>query len=54
MIPDYQSLMLPLLKLFSDGIQELCEKAGVYPCILDAAIFSSFDNNQWTDENTIF
>jgi len=38
----------------SDGIQELCEKAGVYPCILDAAIFSSFDDNQWTDENTIF
>lgn len=38
----------------SDGIQELCEKAGVYPCILDVAIFSSFDNNQWTDENTIF
>lgn len=38
----------------SDGIQELCEKAEIYPCILDAAIFSSFDNNEWTDENTIF
>lgn len=38
----------------SDGIQELCEKAKIYPCILDAAIFSSFDNNEWTDENTIF
>lgn len=38
----------------SDGIQELCEKAEIYPCILDAAIFSSFDNDEWTDENTIF
>lgn len=38
----------------SDGIQELCEKAKIYPCILDAAIFSSFDNEEWTYENTIF
>lgn len=38
----------------SDGIQELCEKAEIYPCILDAAIFSSFDNDEWTNENTIF
>ena len=37
----------------SNGIQQLCEKAEIYPCILDAAIFSSFDNNEWTDENTI-
>jgi thermostable 8-oxoguanine DNA glycosylase len=29
-----------------DGIQELCEKADIYPCILDAAIFSSFDKNE--------
>ncbi len=38
----------------SDGIQELCEKAGTYPCLLDAAIFSSFDNGEWTQENAIF
>ena len=38
----------------SDGIQELCEKTEIYPCVLDAAIFSSFDNNEWTEENTIF
>lgn len=38
----------------SDGIQKLCEKAEIYPCILDAAIFSSFDNDEWTEENTIF
>lgn len=38
----------------SDGIQLLCERANIYPCVLDAAIFSSFDNGQWTKENTIY
>lgn len=38
----------------SDGIQELCLKAEIYPCILDAAIFSSFDSGKWTDENVIY
>ena len=40
--------------LVSDGIQSLCSKAEVYPCILDAAIFSSYDQGEWTEENTIF
>jgi len=26
-----------------DGIQEVCEASEVYPCVLDAAIFASFD-----------
>lgn len=26
-----------------DGIQQLCEQSGVYPCLLDAAIFVSFN-----------
>jgi len=34
----------------SDGIQALCEDSGVYPCVLDAAIFASKDRNEWTDE----
>jgi hypothetical protein len=38
----------------SDGIQQLCDRAEIYPCVLDAAIFSSFDNAQWTEENTIY
>jgi hypothetical protein len=38
----------------SDGIQELCRKAEIYPCILDAAIFSSYDNGEWTEGNTIY
>ena len=38
----------------SDGIQILCDRAGIYPCVLDAVIFSSFDNNEWTEENSIY
>ena len=32
-----------------DRIQGLCEVAGVYPCLLDAAVFASFDEGRWTD-----
>jgi hypothetical protein len=38
----------------SDGIQHLCEKIEVYPCVLDAAIFSSFDTEEWNEENIVF
>ena len=38
----------------SDGIQLLCDKAEIFPCVLDAAIFSSFDDEQWTEETAIF
>ena len=38
----------------SDGINFLCAQAGILPCILDAAIFSSYDNGNWNEENTIF
>ena len=27
-----------------DGIQALCAKAGVYPCVFDAAVFASFES----------
>ncbi len=37
-----------------DGIQVLCERAEVMPCILDAAIFASFDKDLWTPENAIY
>lgn len=36
----------------SEGIQSLCAKARVYPCVLDAAIFTSFDED--SDEPTVF
>lgn len=37
-----------------DGFQYLCEKADLYPCIVDASIFSSYDNGEWTPENVIY
>ncbi|HEY5911360.1 MAG TPA: hypothetical protein VJA21_12225 [Verrucomicrobiae bacterium] len=33
-----------------DGVQQLCAASKVFPCILDAAIFSSFDGDRWTKE----
>lgn len=38
----------------SDGIQQLCARAGIYPCVLDAAIFSSYDKEQWTEKNIVY
>jgi hypothetical protein len=38
----------------SDGIQMLCTCANVYPCVLDAVIFSSYDNGQWSADNIAF
>jgi len=36
-----------------DGIQLLCEAAGVTPCELDGAIFASFDRGQWQPESVV-
>ena len=41
-------------QFISDGIQQLCEQVGILPCILDAAIFSSYDKEEWTEENSAF
>ena len=38
----------------SSGLQQLCKKSKVYPCVLDAAIFSSFDGDRWTDQNVVW
>lgn len=38
----------------SDGFQKLCEACDIMPCVLDAAIFSSFDAGKWTEENTVW
>jgi len=40
--------------LISDGFQRLCEACGIMPCVLDAAIFSSFDEGQWTEKNVVW
>lgn len=38
----------------SDGFQRLSEACGIAPCVLDAAIFSSFDRAGWTEENVVW
>jgi hypothetical protein len=37
--------------LVSDGFQNLCEACRIKPCVLDAAIFASYDGDSWTEEN---
>jgi hypothetical protein len=37
-----------------DGFQVLCQASGVAPCVLDAAIFTSFDAGGWTEENIVW
>jgi len=36
-----------------DAFQLLCDRSRLYPCVLDAAIFSSFDN-EWPDDKLIW
>jgi len=36
-----------------DGIQEVCKVSDVYPCVLDAAIFASFDQ-EWSEDKLIW
>ena len=37
----------------SDGVQALCARSGIYPCVFDAAVFSSYDDG-WNDENIVW
>ena len=37
----------------SDGIQQLCKQSNIYPCVFDAAIFSSYDGDKWEENNLI-
>ena len=41
-------------RFISDGIQTLCERSNVLPCIFDAAVFASRDSVAWTDDNMTF
>lgn len=38
----------------SDGFQALARACDLYPCVLDAVIFSSYDNGGWTEENIVW
>lgn len=41
-------------RFVSDGIQMLCQRSDVLPCIFDAVVFALRDSAEWTDENVIF
>jgi hypothetical protein len=41
---------LPVYLLVMDGFQSLCREAGILPCVLDAAIFASFDTEEWPED----
>jgi hypothetical protein len=36
-----------------DGLQQLCRESGIYPCVLDAVIFSSYDDEDWSEDQLI-
>ncbi len=44
----------PYYNFVLDGFRTLARKAGIYPCLMDAAIFSSFDKDGLTRENSAF
>lgn len=37
-----------------DGIQQICSNIKIYPCVLDAVIFTSFDRQEWPEEKLIW
>lgn len=39
--------------LVLDGFQKICEACDIYPCVLDAAIFASFDE-EWPEDKLIW
>ena len=45
--PNYYEFVL-------DAVQQLCREADVVPCVLDAAIFSSFDGDGWAGVKNIW
>lgn len=40
--------------LVSEGFQKLCAASEIPPCVLDAAIFASYDGDGWTEENVVW
>lgn len=43
-----------LYSFILDQIQHICEMIEEYPCILDASIFSTYDNGGWNQNNMIY
>jgi hypothetical protein len=43
-----------LYDILVDSIKEVSLQIGVYPCLLDAAIFASIDGDGWTEDKLVF
>jgi len=41
-------------RLISEGIRQLCETAGIYPCEFDAMVFSRIEGDAWADVDPAF
>jgi hypothetical protein len=41
-------------EFIEDAVQELCKRCDIYPCLLDAAIFASFDEGGWETEDVLW
>ena len=37
-----------------DGVHRLCDAANEFPCVLDGAVFASFDGEGWNDRIVVF
>jgi hypothetical protein len=38
----------------SDGVQARCAQSDIYPCVLHAPIFTSFDRGEWTEDQLVY
>jgi len=38
-----------MYEFMMDGVQALCRRCDIYPCVFDAAMFASFDGDGWRD-----
>ena len=38
----------------SDGILAMFRQSDILPCVFDAAAFSSFDGDRWTEDNLVW
>lgn len=53
-LTDKQGLHPAMYEILVDSIKEIARRIGVYPCVLDAAIFAAVDDGGWTEDNLIF
>jgi hypothetical protein len=53
-LTDSQLQSSVLYEIIEDAIIEIARQVDIYPCLLDAAVFSAEDGDGWTTENLLF